>query len=76
MKYILDYIVIFFSFLGDFFVAIGKVVLQFFSIVVKAGDFLFSIVGALPTLIKVVAVGIVVICIVYKILGREGGEAS
>lgn len=76
MKYILDYIVIFFSFLGDFFIAVGKVVLQFFAIVVKAGDFLFSIVNALPALIKVVAIGIVVICIIYKILGREGGEAS
>lgn len=76
MKYIIDYIVNFFNFLGDFFVAVGRVILQFFLIVIKAGEFLFSVIGALPTLIKVVAVGIVVICIIYKILGREGGEAS
>ena len=54
----------------------GKVVLNFFAIVVKAGDFLFDIISSLPTVVKVVAIGIVVVCIVYKVLGREGGEAS
>lgn len=76
MKYIIDYIVNFFTFLGDFFKAIGEVLLKFLLIVVKCGEFLFSVINALPTVIKVVSIGIVIICIIYKILGREGGEAS
>ena len=62
--------------MGDFFKAIGEVLLKFLLIVVKCGEFLFSVINALPTVIKVVAIGIVIICIIYKILGREGGEAS
>ena len=76
MKYIIDYIVNFFTFIGDLFKAVGEVLLKFLLIVVHCGEFLFSVINALPTVIKVVAIGIVIICIIYKILGREGGEAS
>ena len=76
MKYIIDYIINFFTFIGEFFKILGSVVIKFFQIVVKCGAFLFNVIDSLPTLIKVVAVGIVIICIIYKILGREGGEAS
>lgn len=76
MKYIIDYIVNFFNFIGDLFVKVGIVLFKFVQIVIACGEFLFSVINSLPTIIKVVAVGIVVICIVYKILGRDGGEAS
>lgn len=76
MKYIIDYIVNFFSFLGDLFASVGAVLYKFLLIVVKCGEFLITVINSMPAIIKVVAVGIVVVCIVYKILGREGGEAS
>lgn len=75
MKYIIDYIVNFFSFLGDLLVKIGDVLLNFLKIVVNAGEFLFSVINALPLVIKVIGIGLVVICIVYIILGRQGGDS-
>lgn len=76
MKYIIDYIVNFFNFIADLFVGIGRVLFKFVLIVIHAGEFLISIINSLPTILKVIAVGLVIVCIVYKILGREGGEAS
>lgn len=76
MKYIIDYIVNFFNFIGELFVGIGRVLFKFVLIVIHAGEFLISVINSLPTIIKVISVGIVIVCIVYKILGREGGEAS
>lgn len=76
MKYIIDYIVNFFNFIGELFVGIGSVLFKFVLIVIHAGEFLISVINSLPTIIKVISVGLVIVCIVYKILGREGGEAS
>lgn len=75
MKYIIDYIVNFFDFLGDLFQRIGLVLLNFLKIVVHAADFLFSIVNELPTIVKVIAAGLIVVCIVYIIIGRQGGDS-
>ncbi len=57
MKYIIDYIVNFFNFIGDLFVGIGRVLFKFVLIVIHAGEFLISIINSLPTIIKVIAVG-------------------
>lgn len=76
MKYIIDYITGFFSWLGDLFERIGNLFLAIITMIGKAASFLFGVIDALPTVIKVVAVGIVIACILYKILGRDGGEAS
>lgn len=76
MKYIISYLVGFFTFIGDLFKTIGSVIVKVVLIIVACGEFLFSVLGALPAMIKIVAVGIVIVCIIYKILGREGGEAS
>lgn len=76
MKYIIDYIVVFFDWLiklfADFFMLIWNVIL----ILIEAGKFLISVVSSLPTLVIVPAIALVVCCILYKVLGREGGEAS
>ena len=76
MKYIIDYITGFFDYLGELFGRIGNLLLEVITMIGKAASFLFDVIGALPTLIKTVAIGIVVACIIYKILGREGGEAN
>lgn len=76
MKTIIEYIVNFFTFLGELFKGIGNLFVKFFQIVLACGNFLINVINSLPTIIKVMAVAIVIICIIYKILGREGGEAT
>lgn len=76
MKYIVDYLTGFFDYLGNLFERIGLLILSVIEMIGHAVSFLFAVIGALPTLIKVVALGIVIACVLYKILGREGGEAS
>lgn len=76
MKYIIDYIIGFFDYLGELFSRIGQLLLSVITMIGKAASFLFGIIDALPTVIKTVAVGIVIACIVYKLLGRDGGEAD
>ena len=58
MKYIIDYIVNFFNFIGDLFVGIGRVLFKFVLIVIHAGEFLISIINSLPTIIKVIGKGV------------------
>lgn len=42
MKYIIDYIVNFFNFIGDLFVGIGRVLFKFVLIVIHAGEFFIA----------------------------------
>lgn len=76
MKYIIDYIVVFFDWLINLFKNVFLVVWNIILIIIEAGKFLISVVSSLPTLVIVPAVALVVCCIIYKIVGREGGEAS
>lgn len=76
MKYIIDYIVVFFDWLINLFKNVFLVAWNIILIIVEAGKFLISVVSSLPTLVIVPAVALVVCCIIYKIVGREGGEAS
>lgn len=76
MKYIVDYITGFFDYIGELFGRIGQLLLSVITMIGQAAAFLFGVIGALPTVIKTVAIGIIVACIIYKILGREGGEAD
>lgn len=76
VKYIIDYIIVFTDWLitaiKDILLLLWNVIL----IVVEAGKFLISVVTSLPALVTVPAVALVVACVLYKVLGREGGEAS
>lgn len=76
MKYIIDYIVVFFDWLINLFKNVFLVAWNIILIIIEAGKFLISVVSSLPTLVIVPAVALVVCCIIYKIVGREGGEAS
>lgn len=74
MKYIIDYIVVFCDWLINLFKNIGLLIWNVLLIIVEAGKFLISVVSSLPAIIIVPAVALVVACILYKVLGREGGE--
>ncbi|MCH5320865.1 MAG: hypothetical protein J1E36_03835 [Eubacterium sp.] len=76
MKYLIDYIVVFFTWIIDLFKAVGLLIWNVLLIIVEAGKFLISVISSLPTLIIVPAVALVICCILYKVLGREGGEGS
>ena len=76
MKYIVDYITGFFDYIGELFGRIGQLLLSVITMIGQAAAFLFGVIGALPIVIKTVAIGIIVACIILKILGREGGEAD
>lgn len=76
MKYIIDYIVVFFDWLINLFKNVFLVAWNIILIIIEAGKFLIDVVSSLPTLVIVPAVALVVCCIIYKIVGREGGEAS
>lgn len=74
MSAILQSISDFFTFISDFFKSI-------FSIFNKVGTLLSSVVSYLegvlnifPTSIKVIFVVLLSICVIYKILGREGNS--
>ncbi len=76
MKYIIDYIVVFFDWIINLVTDIALLLWNVILIIVEAGKFLVSVVSSLPKIMIVPAVALVVCCILYKILGREGGEGS
>lgn len=76
MKYIIDYIVVFFDWIINHFKSIGLLIWNILLIIVECGKFLISVISSLPTLVIVPAVALVICCILYKVLGREGGEAA
>lgn len=76
MKYIVDYITVFFDWIINLFTEIGLLIWNVLLIIIEAGKFLISVIQSLPTLIIIPAVALVVACILYKVLGREGGESS
>lgn len=76
MKYIIDYIVVLFDWLIQLFTDVFLLIWNVILILVEAGKFLISVISSMPTLVIVPAVALVICCILYKVLGREGGEAS
>lgn len=76
MKYIIDYIVVFFDWIIQLVTDVALLLWNVILIILAAADFLVTVFSALPTLMIVPAIGLVVCCILYKILGREGGEGS
>lgn len=76
MKYIIDYIVVFFDWIIALVTDVALLIWNLVLILVECGKFLISIISSLPTLVIVPAVAVVVCCIIYKIIGREGGESS
>ena len=61
----------FFSMIGQIFEFIFKDLLMLFNLLVNCLQILMSLVNLLPTPFVVGAVALVVVCILYKVLGRE-----
>ena len=72
---------IIFLYVKDFFVFIGQCITLVFDILVNIGDilvacvkFLVSVVSALPTFAIVAASALIIVCVLYKVLGREASS--
>lgn len=72
---------IIFLYVKDFFVFIGQCITLIFDILVNIGDilvacvkFLVSVVSALPTFAIVAASALIIVCVLYKVLGREASS--
>lgn len=71
MKPIIDWITGFFGFIVDMFAALFDLIAELIMVLVSCVAFIGKIVTALP-LIFTIPVGIlIVVCVLYKILGRE-----
>lgn len=65
----------------DFFVFIGQCITLIFDIFVNIGDilvacvkFLLSVFSSLPTFAIVAASALIIVCVLYKVLGREASS--
>lgn len=68
----LEYIQSFFQWFIDLFKTIGQLITTLVSILGTCVDYLKDVLGILPSWMYVVLVVLIVVCVVYKVLGREG----
>jgi len=64
----------FFKFIGIIISSAFSIFLSLINILVASAKFLYDVIAALPTSLTIFCTVIVVICLLYKILGREGGS--
>ena len=68
-------------YIRDFFILCGKVIIFIISLIgslidmlIKSVTFLVSVIGSLPLFLTVSAGALIVVCVLYKILGRESSS--
>lgn len=71
MKIIYWYVKDFFVFLGQCISLIFDILVGIGGILVSCVTFLVNVVSALPTFAVVAAGALIVVCVLYKVLGRE-----
>lgn len=68
----LEYIQSFFQWFIDLFKTLGTMITTLISILGTCVDYLKDVLGILPGWMYVVLVVLIIVCVVYKVLGREG----
>ncbi len=68
----LEYIQSFFQWFIDLFKTLGQMITTLISILGTCVDYLKDVLGILPPWMYVVLVVLIIVCVVYKVLGREG----
>lgn len=71
---IIETITNFFQWVVDIFKTIGSMIVTLVNILGKCLDYLKSILEILPGWMYVILVVLIVVCVVYKVLGREGNS--
>lgn len=74
MKIIFWYIKDFFVFVGQCISLIFDVLVSILSILGACVKFLVDVISALPTFAIVAAGALIVVCVLYKVLGREASS--
>lgn len=74
MKIIFWYVKDFFVFIGQCITLLFDVLVSVINILVACVKFLVSIISALPTFAIVAASALIIVCVLYKILGREASS--
>lgn len=68
----LEYLQDFFSWFIEIVKTIGKVIVRLVSILGKCIEYLKSVLSVVPTWMYVILIVLAIVCILYKVLGREG----
>ncbi len=68
----LEYIQSFFQWFIDLFKTLGQMITTLISILGTCVDYLKDVLGILPAWMYVVLVVLIIVCVVYKVFGREG----
>lgn len=74
MAFIYWYIRDFFLFIGEIIVFIIAFIGAFIDMLFESVQFLASVIGALPTVLSVGAGVLTIVCVLYKVLGRESSS--
>ena len=74
MKIIYWYVKDFFVFIGNCITLLFDVFVSIMTVLGKCVQFLVSVIASLPTFVTVAAGALVVVCVLYKILGRESQD--
>lgn len=74
MTKIIEYIYNFFQFILDFFRSIGNLLSSLVRILGICVNYLRNVLSILPTWMYVIVAVLVIVCVLYKILGREGNS--
>ena len=74
MTKIIEYIQNFFQFILDFFRSIGNLLSSLVRILGLCVNYLRNVLSILPTWIYVIVAVLIIVCVLYKILGREGNS--
>ena len=68
----LEYIGDFFQWFIDLFKSLGQIITSVVSILGTCVDYLKNVLSILPGWMYAVVVVLVIVCVLYKVLGREG----
>lgn len=71
MKPIIDWITGFFGFIVDMFSALFDLIYQLIMVLVSCVSFIGRVIASLPLMFTVPVGILIVVCVLYKILGRE-----
>lgn len=72
MNKVLEYVGDFFQWFIDLFKTLGEVLSSVVSILGTCVDYLKNVLSILPGWMYAVVVVLVILCVLYKVLGREG----
>lgn len=72
MLKILEYIKDFFTWVIDLFKTLGQIIVRLVQILGKCLEYVKNVLGILPAWMYVILVILIIVCVLYKVLGREG----